>query len=152
MRMEALDAVQEGRAIVRRGERTYPNGTVLWIEPPSKKGLGVYDGGPGDGATVKIKAGRCQYIVHCTRIAGTDNYVTTGEQPICYTHVQIGPMLVHTRAMYTRHEKSTGQMRKAAVNQRGGRSLWSERRQSEISSGEILRQKASWRVAEVPYD
>jgi hypothetical protein len=81
VRMEALDAVQEGRAIVRQGERTYPNGTVLWIEPKgNRNGLGAYDGGPDDGAEVTTKAGRYQYIIHCTRIAGTDNYVTTNRE------------------------------------------------------------------------
>ena len=64
MRMEALDAVQEGRAIERQGERTYPIGTVLWIEPKgNRNGLGAYDGGPDDGAAVKIKAGRYQYTI-----------------------------------------------------------------------------------------
>ena len=56
-----------------------------------RNGLGAYDGGPEDGAEIVIRAGRYQYIVHCTRIAGTDNYVTTnreGGQPLCFTHTQ----------------------------------------------------------------
>jgi hypothetical protein len=68
------------------------------------------------------EAGRYQYVVHCIRIAGTDNYVTTnreGGQTLCYTHVQIGPVLVHTKAMSTKHEWSTGKMRKAAIKFNG---------------------------------
>jgi hypothetical protein len=50
MRMNALDAVQEGRAIARQGVHTSPNGTVLWLEPlgTSDAKLGVDDGGPKD--------------------------------------------------------------------------------------------------------
>ena len=141
MRMKALEAVQEGRPLKRQGERTYPNGTVLWIEPTSQKGVGVYDGGQGDGATVKIKAGRYQYIIQCIRIAGTDNYVTTdreGGKPICYTHVQIGPMLVHTRAMFSKHEWSTGQMRKAAVKFDGRTAVVWSTKVNRLTSSQVL--------------
>ena len=146
--MEALDAVQEeGRAIVRQGVRTCPNGTALRLEPKGiRNGLGrAYDGGPEDGAEIKIRTGRYQYIVHCTRIAGTDNYVTTnreGGQPLCFTHTQTQATttsaLVHTKAMFSKHEWGTGQMRKAAIKSNGRTAVvWSTKARS-LKSPEVL--------------
>jgi hypothetical protein len=121
----------------------YPNGTAIWLEPKGvRNALGAYDGGPEDGAGIKIRAGRYQYIVHCTRIAGTDNYVTTnreGGQPLCFTHMQIQPLLVHTNnAMFSKHEWGTGQMRKAAIKFNGRTAVvWSTKVRS-LKSSEVL--------------
>jgi hypothetical protein len=76
--------------------------------------------------------------VHCTRIAGTGNYVTTnreGGQPLCFTHLQIQPLLVHTKDMFIKHERGTGQMRKAAIKfNRRTAVVWSTKVHSVRSS------------------
>jgi hypothetical protein len=53
-------------------------------------------------------------------------------------HVQIGPMLVYTKAMFSKHEWSTGQMRKAAIKFNGRTAaVWSTKVRA-LTSSEVL--------------
>jgi hypothetical protein len=149
LRMEAVEAAENGRAPTTQETRKYspglPIGTVLWEEPHGAMGVGIRDefrgGGARGGAETRVKAGRYRYVVHRERIANEDKYVTTngkGTKPKVMTQLQALAQLAHTHDMRTSHRRAAKTIRKAAIQTTEGTAVVWSIKASTLKQTEVL--------------